>query len=219
MCACESASELTSESEEVYDEMLSYTSWGCDYYEPGGYTPGDEKFYEEFLSSLRTEAVASPEAYSDTTIFKSGATGRLQLTFANKTCELKDTKTVHEICAVEKGMRTEYHYPDQTLAYDLVDDLWYDIRVSGDTIYAKLMRGDEVRQQASRRAEHWYEYANVVKSSESYDKTTTDAQTYSFTRSGHTVYLTNESGTLEGEMNNEGNKIDIDDYGTLYLSK
>lgn len=221
LTACAFLVACSSDDREVFDELLSGTTWYQNYV-----TPDDVIISEEFsipdyiLDRLQSEMLA-PEQSTDTINSNITRENEYLLMFGyDNTCQLNDIHTMSGTCRLETYEVTRTYYPNQTCREDFGDGITGEIVVCNDSITIRTLYGDEIIRQdkmflgknniVRKRGETLDVSVKVFDTAEE-----VETITMTYKRDGSLIELSGEKN-LNGIISNDVAEIELDEIGTLY---
>lgn len=220
-----------SDSEEKYDELLSYTTWTQDYVNSGTPIEPDDFYDHEDLIEYRRKILEKLESYQlpseviDDTVRSEKITNKYILSFGNETCKLKDCHFVNGEYIVNQYRFEVTYYPDQVFTESVTDVTGVDcmnvIILEGDILTLKRILADGSEQLLGRlpldAENRIYNKTGLVSTSQpyAYEEKTSEVYNMTFIREGNRIKL-NGDKNLIGYINDDFDEIEFDEIGTLY---
>lgn len=212
-----------SDSEEKYDEVLSYTEWHCNYVERWSRLP-DENYEFDGLDDVLSKLQFSSEMVDMCldTIWDEhiNITGEQWLIFGNESCTYIDERIEESGYVVNCYEVTKVYYPDQIYEEDLGNGYYLCITLKGDilTIIKSPLGYIESTGIKIKLDEPNVRYAEkelLSSEKKTYEKTETKQYNTTFIREGNCIKFSGDKNFV-GYINDDFDKIEFDEIGILY---
>lgn len=206
----------------VYDDVLSHTKWMQDYITNKSVVISESFGIPEYIKNKLNEVTLPAVERTDTIWDIDSSKGKYILTFGNNDCKLEDVHYSDGNYRIHKFIRKETYYPDQSHSWtDDSGKLLYEAIISKDTLYFKVTDigegKDELLSDTKMYASHTYDDTTLSLSAAfPYSNEKIFSYHMTFTRNARNIVLSGDRHIV-GVMNEERNKIEFSELGTLSL--
>ena len=217
MWSCSSSEDDTP----VYDDILSHTRWTQIYTDNTNVIISERFGIPEYIRSM-LEVVELPAVERTDTIWNLDVSGKYVLTFANDDCKLQDIHYSKGTYQLHTFIRRETYYPDQSHSWtDPSGNRLFEVVMKNDTLtYSETYIGEgmnEILSSGKAYVEHTYDDTTLSRSASfPYSDEKSDTYRMTFTRNGRNIVLSGDKHLI-GVINEDGDKIEFSEIGTLYL--
>lgn len=211
-----------SDSEEKYDEVLSYTEWHCNYAERWSRLPDEDYEFDgldDVLSKLQS-SLEKVDMYLDTIWDEHiNITGDQWLIFGNESCTYIDERIEESGYVVNRYEVTKVYYPNQTYEEDLGNGYSLYVALDGEIISIVRKHFDYTEYDGKMKLDEpnvRYTEASLLSSEKfPYEKKETKQYEMSFERNGMSVILSGDLN-ITCFLNEDLDEISFGDEGVLY---
>lgn len=221
LTASVSLASCSSDDSEVYDELLSNTTWHLLYVTPNSEVSEDNFFIsDDILDRLQSEMRI--EQNTDTINRNIAQTNEYVLSFGHdNSCQLSDVRTIHGTYQLETYEEEVIYYPNQTYREDVGNGYTTEIIVFNDSITLRNLYGDELVRQdkmflgKNNEVRIKGKTLNVSETKVLDVKDEAEKSLMTYKRDGSRIELSGVKH-LTGIINDDATEIELDEIGTLY---